>query len=230
MYQQPEYANPGSMPQPAEGTRKGLAIASLVLGIVGFFTAGIFGIGAIIGMTLGFMAMSRANKRPHEYGGKGLAIAGVILNIISFVMIFFVGVIAAIAVPNLLSARRSANTASAQQTLRILHSAQIVYQTSSGQGNFTDRLQDLADLEMIDESVARAQETPKSGYVLSEIVVSPQTRNSEAKYSVSIRPATRKGTARTGNDSFFMDETGVIRHSGKPDVDATASSPAVGDY
>jgi hypothetical protein len=98
---------------------------------------------------------------------------------------------------------------------------------------------------MIDESVARAQETPKSGYVLSEIVVSPQTRNSEAKYSVSIRPATRnpeakysvsirpatrKGIARTGNDCFFMDETGVIRHSGKPDVDATASSPAVGDY
>jgi type IV pilus assembly protein PilA len=229
MYQQPEYANPGSMPQPAEGMRKGLAIASLVLGIVGFFTAGIFGIGAVIGMTLGFMAMSRANKRPHEYGGKGLAIAGVILNIISLVMIFFVGVIAAIAVPNLLSARRSANTASAQQTLRILHSTQIVYQTSSGQGNF-GRLQDLADLEMIDESVARAQETPKSGYVLSEIVVSPQTRNSEAKYSVSIRPATRKGIARTGNDCFFMDETGVILHSGKPDVDATASSPAVGEY
>src|SRR5215212_7866955 len=42
-----------------EGPKKGLAIAALVLGIISFFTIGILGVGAIIGIVLACMAMSK---------------------------------------------------------------------------------------------------------------------------------------------------------------------------
>lgn len=101
--------------------KSGLAIASLVLGLVGCF------ITSPIGLILGIVAMVKANRRPHEYGGKGLAIAGVILNALG---LLFLPVIVAIAIPNLLMARRAANEGSAILTLRQLSEAEHKYMAS----------------------------------------------------------------------------------------------------
>ena len=68
----------------------GMAVASMVLGIlsiligwipiVGWFLGSIMALLAII---LGAIAMSNANKRPAEFGGKGMAVTGLVLGIIS---------------------------------------------------------------------------------------------------------------------------------------------------
>ena len=68
--------------QQATKTAEGLAIASLVTGIVGFFVFGIpLGILATI---FGAIALSRTSKNP-ELSGKGLAIAGLILGIVDII-------------------------------------------------------------------------------------------------------------------------------------------------
>src|SRR5262249_43795688 len=60
--------------------KQGLAITSVVIGIVNFVTAGLLGIGAITGLTFGIIALRKAKQRPDIYGGQGLAIAGVATN------------------------------------------------------------------------------------------------------------------------------------------------------
>src|SRR5215813_10378084 len=52
------------------------------------------------------------------------------------IVVVIIGIIAAIAIPNLLAARRSANEGSAVSSLRTLHGAQATYQATSGAGNY----------------------------------------------------------------------------------------------
>jgi hypothetical protein len=101
--------------------KSGLAIASLVLGLIGCFVT------SPIGLILGIVAMVKANRRPNEYGGKGLAIAGIVLNGLG---LLFLPVIVAIAVPNLMAARRAANEGSAIATIRTLSDAEQKHMAS----------------------------------------------------------------------------------------------------
>jgi Domain of unknown function (DUF4190) len=73
---------PSYPPQPpaAGGRTNGLAVASLVLGIVW-----LCGVGSILALVFGAMALSRI-KRTGE-GGRGLAIAGIVLGSIGAVML-----------------------------------------------------------------------------------------------------------------------------------------------
>ncbi|HEY5445161.1 MAG TPA: type II secretion system protein, partial [Pyrinomonadaceae bacterium] len=52
------------------------------------------------------------------------------------VVVAIIGIIAAIAIPNLLASRRSANEGSAQSSIRTIHSAEATYQATAGQGAF----------------------------------------------------------------------------------------------
>lgn len=103
-YQQQGYANPAPGAISADAYQlqpqktSGLAIASLVLSILGFlgswFVLG--GLFALIGLVLGIIALVKTRKGA---GGKGMAIAGVVLSSISLLIaiavfligIFFVG-------------------------------------------------------------------------------------------------------------------------------------------
>lgn len=73
---------------------RGLAIASLAVGIISCFTLGLGGIGTIAGIVLGVLALNRARRDPVHYGGRGLAIAGISTSILSAVIA--VGVIVAV--------------------------------------------------------------------------------------------------------------------------------------
>src|SRR5689334_18607392 len=100
----------------AEVQKKGLAIFALVLGIISFFTFGLLGVGAIAGIIVAAIAMSRAKNEPWKYGGRGMAVAGLVLSITSILTVVPIGIIAGIAVPNLLAARMAANEGSALQS------------------------------------------------------------------------------------------------------------------
>lgn len=65
------------------------------------------------------------------------------------------------------------------------------------------------------------------GYLLSTLTVSPPTDKALASYSAIFIPSVRKGLFRTGNDCFYLDQTGVIRHSGSPTKIPNANSPPV---
>jgi len=77
---------PGVSPiaPPAGERTSGVAIGSLVCGILGFFTGGLLGIVAVI---LGHIGLSQIKKNP-TLKGHGMALAGLILGYVSFVLIF----------------------------------------------------------------------------------------------------------------------------------------------
>ena len=143
-----------------EGPKKGLAIAALVIGIIGFFTVGLIGVGAIVGIILACVAMSRVKRDPWQYGGRGMAIAALVLNIVSLVSFVPMGIIAAIAIPNLLASYRAANEGSAMASLRTLHSAEATYQATRGEGKY-GTLSELAAAGLIDLKLATGS---KNGY------------------------------------------------------------------
>jgi hypothetical protein len=84
------------MPYPPSGYQQpstnGLAIASLVLGLVGWTVC----VGSIVAIILGFVARSQIRAAQGRQGGDGLALAGIILGFIGLAFIIFFFVIAAV--------------------------------------------------------------------------------------------------------------------------------------
>src|SRR5499433_1493423 len=77
------------------------------------------------------------------------------------IVVAIIGIIAAIAVPNLLASRRAANEGSAQSSLRTVHSAQVVYQSTMGNGAFAPDLPTLNGQVLLDGVLSTGD---KSGY------------------------------------------------------------------
>jgi type IV pilus assembly protein PilA len=122
----------GFTPPPAPAPRQGLAITSLVLGILSLPTLGCLGIGALLGIVLGIVALTRASRDPRQYGGRGYAIGGIATSAFSLlVAIPIAGIVAAIAIPSLLRARVSANESMAIGDTRTVISAEMAYQSAN---------------------------------------------------------------------------------------------------
>ena len=89
------------------------------------------------------------------------------------IVVAIIGIIAAIAVPGLLSARRSGNQASAIASLRAIASSQQVYSTTCASGAYASALPDLAlppvagGLPFISPDLGAAASVTKSGYVVT---------------------------------------------------------------
>jgi hypothetical protein len=145
--------------------------------------------------------------------------------------------VSAISIPNLLASRRSANGATAVETMRLFHSIEVTYQSGVGTGRFGSA-EDLFYQDFIDPVLANATgvkamksisgveclgtNEPKSGYKFS-IKVSKNGK----KFQAIATPVVRDGVSRTADRSFFVDETGVIRATLEM-RDATANDPPLG--
>lgn len=210
------------------GTKKGMAIASLVFGILGFpfvsmilgglvsiVLAMIFGtVGAIAGMAvfllmiplgliLGIVAVCRVNKTPSVYGGKGLAIAGIICSACG---ILVMPVMAIIAVPNLLASRRAANEGSTISSLRTISIAEGTYMSIKGR---CADLQTLGTENMIDPVLAKGE---KNGYRFT--VVKLPTLKGDCAVT-----ATPSSTSVGSRAFYYSTEDNLIRarkFDGKP--------------
>jgi hypothetical protein len=143
-----------------QNLRTGLALTSMILGIISlptsFFLVGL--LLAPIGFILGIVGVVKANKQPRVFGGKGFAIAGIVTSCFSFFLIL--PIIAAIAIPNLLAARRAANEAMAIRTVNTLYAAEATYQATTGAGKCGD-LNSLVAASLISAEMAKAE---RSGY------------------------------------------------------------------
>jgi type II secretory pathway pseudopilin PulG len=182
--------------------RKGLAVASLVMGILSIILCSLFLVGPIVGIVLGILAINKANKQPQEYEGKGLAIAGIVLSALS---IFTSGVIAAIAIPNLVKSQQAARETAALREVQAIGSAQLMYSLTKGEGRFTN-LRTLGQEGLIDSTLATGQ---KGGFVFTS---EPVNGGTIAMFDTTARPV-EAGSFGTGNRSFYSNESNVVFES-----------------
>ena len=113
------------------------------------------------------------------------------------IVIAVIAILAAIAIPNLLSSRKAANESSAIASMRTLVSAQETYRSRQNPPTYAANLGALGSL--IDPVLANGA---KSGYAFTAVAADTNT------YSYTCAPST---PGSSGDRYFFVDQTGVIR-------------------
>ena len=99
-----------------------LAIWSLVLGILSFLCFSIFA--AVPGVICGHKALSRIKRSSGTLAGEGLAIAGLVTGYIGILLaIVVIPIMMAIAIPNFIKARETAQTMACINNLRRIDAA-----------------------------------------------------------------------------------------------------------
>src|SRR5262249_41173874 len=129
------------------------------------------------------------------------------------VVVAIILIIAAIAIPNLIKAKMSANESATVSSIHAINTAEITYMTANPTIGFSALLTDLgpAGSGSIDSVLAGGT---KSGY---QYTYTPTGSNPYTGYQLKVDPVTRY---ITGNRSFYSDETNVTRYN----QSATASN------
>ena len=131
------------------------------------------------------------------------------------IVVVIIGIIAAIAIPNLLAARRSANEGSAVSAVRMLHGAQMTYAATYGNGNYAGAvgagtlaaLTELGTPALVDATLALGN---KSGYLFVG-GREASTATAPAQFFFSTLPTTVSGVTATGSRRFCIATDGVIK-------------------
>jgi prepilin-type processing-associated H-X9-DG protein len=126
-------AAPGAsaMPPPVpaqfgEAKTSGMAITSLVLGILGVFTCGVT---ALVGLVLGIVSLVRINRSGGRLSGKGLAIAGICS---SGVFLLMLPIWAALMLPALARAKAKAQSINCVNNVKQLDLGILLYSQANG--------------------------------------------------------------------------------------------------
>jgi prepilin-type N-terminal cleavage/methylation domain-containing protein len=131
------------------------------------------------------------------------------------IVVVIIGIIAAIAIPNLLAARRSANEGSAVSAMRTLHGAQMTFASTYGNGDYagttgtwgTSAFSLLGGPGLIDSVLASAT---KSGYNFEGININ-HTSSAPAQFGFGAIPTTTTGVTQTGSRRFGIQTDGVMK-------------------
>ncbi|RJP74796.1 MAG: prepilin-type N-terminal cleavage/methylation domain-containing protein [Candidatus Abyssobacteria bacterium SURF_17] len=143
------------------------------------------------------------------------------------IVVAVIVIIAAIAVPSLLRSRIASNEGDAIGALRTLSSAQITFQgisATDADGNGVGEFGSFAQLSnavpaFIDDSLGSGQ---KSGYFFA-VTTTGVPSSDERLWQGSAYPISK---ARTGNRTFYIDESGVLRASDLGGVIGAMGIPA----
>ncbi len=137
------------------------------------------------------------------------------------IVVVIIGIIAAIAIPNLMASRRSANEASAVSSVRVIFGAQATYRSTEGNGFYADDLSQLSNSGIVDRSLGCATDPcVKSGYSFSVDQDPGSSGGAPPSWNVMVAPVTASGAAQTGSLSFYCNEMGAIYYKlgGSPPV------------
>jgi type IV pilus assembly protein PilA len=217
-----EYPPPSA---PVTPTTSGLAIASLICGLLFFVFPS-----AAAAVVLGHISRSDIRRSRGGKTGAGMAMAGLVLGYLG-ISIVPILIIAAIAIPNLLRSKMMANEASAVTSLGTLNEAALLY--SNTYGKFPPELSNLgptatgaspsADAaDLVDSVLASGT---KTGYVFhyqTFQITDPDGKNRVTVYTIASDPVL---PGSTGRRHFFTDQTGTIRS--QADQAATADSSPI---
>lgn len=122
------------------------------------------------------------------------------------IVLTILGIIAAIAIPNLMGARRNANEAAAVASLRTIASAETTYRSTVGEGNFGN-MNDLISGGLIDPSFSSGRRT---GYNYTLVKVD-ESAGQNPIFDVSVTPVKHGAdVGGTGSRSFYTNEAGAI--------------------
>ena len=124
------------------------------------------------------------------------------------IVVVIIGIIAAIAIPNLLASRRSANEGSAISSHRTYHGAQATYASTYGNGNYagptasltTQAFSDLAGVNLIDGVLGTGQ---KNGYNFIG-GRTPSSSTSPAQFNGYANMIVPSGVTATGTRVFSV--------------------------
>ena len=136
--------------------------------------------------------------------------------IIAFVT-FFIG---ALVLPSGSAPRRSYNCARALNVLKKIHRAQEAYRVGPGGGHYAKTLAALRlpqnSTDALNRVEARLENVGYYGYQVVSFHTVPATETAPARYEIQLAPSISTGRLRSGHDTYFLDQTGNIRHSGSP--------------
>jgi type IV pilus assembly protein PilA len=125
------------------------------------------------------------------------------------IVVVIIGIIAAIAIPNLLAARRSANEGSAISALRTIHGANMTYASTYGGGDYAPALTNLGGTTgLVDATLAAGD---KSGYRFIATGTA-HTATAPATFFASCIPLTATGVTATGTRKFGIATDGVLKY------------------
>lgn len=145
------------------------------------------------------------------------------------IVVAIILIIAAIAIPNLMRSRIVANQASAIQSLRMLHTAEVTYSSTYGVG-FASTLLALGPpasgspvgvsaAALIDSILAAGV---KSGYIFTYTPALPDASGKYYGYTLTADPAS---VGQTGTFYYYTDQTYIIR--GNTSGSASASDSPI---
>jgi Domain of unknown function (DUF4190) len=214
---------PANAPYSGRGGTSGKAIGSLVCGLVVVF----FPL-SIVAIILGHWALAEIHHSGGRLTGRGMALAGLILGYagISVVPLIFVGITL---IPNIRHTQMRTNEAATVQSMRKIQYAENEFQDSYANG-FSPDLETLARDGSGEDSCSHAAliaDTLASGhaegYTLTYLATGPEifqqgagargcSRPGSKAFEIHAEPINR---GRTGQFSFFTDQTGIIRFSSK---------------
>ncbi len=131
------------------------------------------------------------------------------------IVVVIIGIIAAIAIPNLLAARRSANEGSAASSLRTIHGASATWQATVGNGQFPGAtgsagltgLQELGTGNLIDSVLSQGD---KSGFTFEYVNYDFVQGTNPASFACVGRPTVDSGITATGTRNFGIATDGVL--------------------
>ncbi len=143
------------------------------------------------------------------------------------IVVAIIAIIAAIAIPNLLRSRMSANEGSAAGAMRTLSTSEVGYQAATIEDADSDGIGDYGDLTelgtpavgpgFIDNALASGT---KSGYNFAATPIAGSA-TAPPLYTATGEPM----TTTTGSKYYFVDESGVIRAASGSS--ATSASPVM---
>lgn len=121
--------NPPPLPNTTPPKTSGMAVTSLVLGILGFFTCGLT---ALFGLIFGIISLIKIKDNKDTLKGGGLALAGII---VSAVFLLMIPIFAAMLLPALSAAKERAQTINCVSNEKQLALAVRIYE-----GDHTNQL------------------------------------------------------------------------------------------
>lgn len=129
------------------------------------------------------------------------------------IVVVIIGIIAAIAIPNYLAARRAANESASISALRTLHGANAGYRATVGNGKFAADMAALNSANLIDSTLSGAitAANAKNGYFYT--YDGTGVNNSPSIFSAISEPTVKTGSLANGSHQFLMSEQGVIYQS-----------------
>lgn len=142
------------------------------------------------------------------------------------IVVAIIAIIAAIAIPNLLRARLASNETSAIGALRTMSSAEQSFQSSGARDTDGDGVGEYGGLALLSNAVPPYIDNvlgggSKSGYLFA-VTTLGAVNSDEVLWLATATPISYQSS---GNRSFYVDESGVIRGS---DVAGVAGTRATG--